>query len=362
MSLKQTFSILLIALLGIAFQPLFGNDFKAKADNYYSWDESGYSINTVTGKLTWEKNYQGLSSDIKTSLFAATPTEPGVYDFEGQFYSMDFGMFGLFNLWWVQLKAGLWSSNNNPISSGNIIVAHVSPLKNSKLTLSIEGAKTPIAYSALGLSLEQEKYFATIRSKLESSLILWQSAITYDYYPSLNTSQRTQNADLQSIPKNNSISISSYIIKNKNWDRLGLSGAYTQSEQNYNQAVSISPNYYTWYPLHTPISAWNINALFHFHFTKENGFNQKLGIISKIDIPLASFEKRQFESIQKEYYGTAPCKANIEAQYAIGQNGLNENRNYVFSSFETSYTPWDNYQFFDNNSYKSYALKIGLII
>jgi hypothetical protein len=276
---------------------------QADRDDYrLATNRIGIDVETATSNIGLRARGRWYGYSLDRSL-------AGIRPFSGSEPSAELEGHWLTGAWWLLGRLGFQGSTDAKGGIGGAQLAHAWVLAAGTLTPRLEIGRRPIAESALPLSLGLNAYSVELASAWRSDDLLGELSLRADYWNATTAAGRVDNPARDTIPANGRALASAYLISQGSWFQAGALAKIQGAWANTLLATQTTPEYeYTWYPVCLPLRAWEIGAL-----ARVGGHPlDSLEAYLQVQVPLVSWERRRWESLERSFWGTAAWEAKGE--------------------------------------------------
>ena len=343
------FGLLLLASAGDARadSTLSAGVLLAGDDQVYRWDlyELGWRHSAATSGQRLLLRFHTYSLDEELA---------GVLPFEGSEPALELGGHVLIDeLWWLGASAGLQGSADLEGAVGELIFARALPTGTATVfTPRIELAREPLARTALPLSLGLTSYRLVSALALRTTGWTAEAAARADFWEHDTVPGRTRNPMRDEIAGTRVISVYGHALTDsEHWFDVGLSAKAVWSRDNTLLATALLPvRAYSWYPASAPPFLWETALIAR----AAGDVLPSLGIALQLQLPALSQETRQWETVQRTYWGTAPLQAELDVSWAMFSNTTLRLGAMLFVE------PWERWDVFGPYAYRMASLHVSI--
>jgi hypothetical protein len=314
-------------------------------------DDQGFQLERYEARWWHEAPASGQRLSAHVHQYALTDEFAGVLPFHGVQPAAEAAAHLLRGLWWMSAAAGFEAEPDLHGATGEAVLARALPSGAGTLTPRLELARAPLALTPLPLSLGllSERAQAILDWRAEA----WtaQAGLRVDWWESAQLAGRVRNAALDRIEANRvDIAYAYALSESGTWFDAGLSGKMARAQHGTLLPTELQPWQYTWYPASAPPFAWETAVV-----VRAQGHpTSSLQLLSQVQVPVVSRETRQWDSVRRSDWGTAPLEAKLHASWSFLATTALELDATVFAK------PWKGWDYLGAGAYRQGSLALSI--
>jgi hypothetical protein len=315
-------------------------------DLHYRWDR--YELG-----LRRETDTTGQRLLLRFHTYSLDEELAGVLPFEGNEPAVELGGHVLLgDVWWLGAAAGLQGSADLEGAVGELIAARAFATSGAgTFTPRLELAREPLAGTALPLSLGLTSYRGVAALAWRATGWTAEGGVRGELSEHDTVPGRARNPERDEIDATRVITIYGYTLTDsEHWFDAGLSARAAWSSHNTLLATQLSPRAYTWYPASAPPFLWETALILR----AGGAVLPSLDAALQLQVPALSQETRQWETLRRTYWGTAPLEAKLEASWRMFSATTLRFQAQLFAE------PWERWEVFGAQAYHMVSLHLSL--
>jgi hypothetical protein len=315
-------------------------------------DDQGFASDWIHAEWLRDEPSSGHRLTVGWYRYSLDQNFSGVLPFEGSHAAVELGGHLMRGLWWYGAAVGFHGTPGLDGATGRLVLARAFPTSLGTVTPRLEAAREPLATSALPLSL------ALFSERVQAALG-WRGSgwsgeggVRLDRWESATVAGRVQNAALDTIAATRITTVYGYALsEGDGWLHAGLVAKATWASPNTLLATQIEPSWaYSWYPASAPAFAWETALVVRAAGRPAPTLEASL----QLQLPALSRETRQWESLQKSYWGTAPLEALLEGSWLVLSSTAVQVRALFFAK------PWERWNVVGAGAYRQATVELSL--
>ncbi|HTM45311.1 MAG TPA: hypothetical protein VL137_10175 [Polyangiaceae bacterium] len=317
-----------------------------------SRDNEGYQSDRYQLGLNREAPSDGEHLTVRWHTYSLSRQLVGISPFAGYEPSAELGGHLLYELWWLEAGAGFQGKLALHSTTGEVVLARAIPSGKNTFTPRVEVAREPLAMTPLPLSLGLLSDRAEALLAFRSPQWMGEGGVRVDFWDSDTAPGRTQNPALATIPNNRITSLHGYGLSTwDSWFNWGAAAKVAWASHNTMLMTQVQPSAaYTWYPASAPPFAWEAAAVVQ----AKGDIVSSLGASFQLQLPLISQETRQWETLRRTYWGTAPFEAKLQVNWAVVPTTT------VHLNAQAYARPWENWNALGSAGYRQGSVELAI--
>jgi hypothetical protein len=317
-----------------------------------SRDDQGYQHERYQAQWGRETPGDGQRVSLRWHRYALGTEFAGVLPFSGGEPAVDVGGHLLRGSWWLAAAAGFQGRVDRHGATGELVVARALPtLAAGTFTPRLEATRAPVVVAALPLSLGLIGNRAQAVLAWRTDRLLAEGGARVDFWDSITLPGRVRNGALDVIEANRLAILHGYLLTQRgqvlDW---GFAAKAAWAQHNTLLPTRIQPWQYSWYPASAPPFAWETALVLR----AQTPAHPSLAAAIQLQLPLLSRETRQWDSIRRADWGTAPYEGKLEGSWWFLASTAVQLDAVVFAK------PWERWNPAGVGAYRHVALQLSL--
>jgi hypothetical protein len=315
-------------------------------------DEWGYRQEQYGVDVAHEAETAGQSLALRFHRYALSEELEGIFPFSGSEPAARANAHVLLGLWWLSASAGLQGTLDFEGVTGELIVARAIAAGAHTFTPRVELAREPLSLTPLPMSLGLHSHRAQAALMWRTDEVVAEAGGRFDFWEGDVVEGRVRNSARDRIGLNRISTGYAYLLSDSDgWLDAGLSAKVTAAEHNTLLATQLAPERrYTWYPASAPVFAWETSAVLQAH----GPLGDALELALKLSLPLLSQETRQWESVRRTSWGSAPYEGQLDVAWHVLSDTSLQLQAKLFIK------PWESWDAIGDGAYRHASVRVTL--
>jgi hypothetical protein len=316
-----------------------------------SGDDQGYRWNHYQLEWGLEGDTAGLQATARWHQYSLDRRLAGVLPFAGAEPAVQLGGHLLQGLWWLSAAAGFQGTADLAGATGQLLIARAIPVGAGAVTPKLELARGAVAMTALPLSLGMASDRAQLLIAARGPGFTGEGGLRLERWEPGDRPGRVMNPAMTSIEETRIATVHGYLLTDGGWFNCGLAGKVARASRSTLVATETDPAWqYSWYPASAAPFAWESALVLRAQGNLAAALKAEL----QVQLPALSRETRQWDSLRRSYWGTAPYEGRLQATWSMLPLTSLQLSGSVFAK------PWEGWDPFGPGAYRMASFQLSL--
>lgn len=344
-----------LAIAATAVPPALQAQVSLGAGATLSGDDQGFRSHQYRLELARATPTDGQRLSLRWHTYSLDPELDGVLPFDGHEPAAELSGHVMLGLFWLAAAVGMQGTLDLEGTTGKLVLARAIPTDSTTLTPRLEVAREPLASSALPLSLGLTRLRGEALLALRAPVMTGEAGVRVELWEDDVQRGRTRNPARDPIASNRVTTLHGYALSAwEHWFNLGIAAKAAWARDDTLLLTGLQPAAYSWYPASAPPWLWETSVV----LIAKGELTRSLELTTQAQLPALSQELRQWETLRRTYWGTAPFEAKLELRWSLFES-TPESTTVLFSG-QLFAKPWEHWSFFDDSAYRMLTLQLFL--